>query len=107
GRAVDALAAAQARQRRQDEAGPERPPCCTKRHFGAPSFTTTQLGCLHDLPSLVMATQRFFCFASATHTFQSGASTPRHSGSRPWRLLPLNLGPRVKVRYFMSGDQVM
>ena len=46
-------------------------------------------------------------FASATHTFQPGASTPGNSGSRPFRLLPLNLGPRVNVRYFMSGDQVM
>src|SRR5262245_55190740 len=68
--------------------------------------TTTHEGCLHDMPSVVMATQRFFFLASATHTFQPGASTPGNSGSRPLRLLPLNFGPRVNVRYFMSGDHV-
>ena len=58
------------------------------------------------LPSCVIGTQRLRCVASATQTFQPGASTPGNSGSRPFRLLPLNLGPRVNVRYFMSGDQV-
>src|SRR5438132_2702797 len=54
-------------------------------HRPAPSWTRTQLGCLHDLPSLVMATQRFFCVVSATHTFQPGASTPGNSGKSPFR----------------------
>ena len=70
-------------------------------------MTMTQLGCLHDLPLRVMATHRSFRVASATHTFHPGASTPGNSGSRPLRFLPWNLGPRVKVRYFRSGDQVM
>src|SRR6266404_1699274 len=71
-----------------------------------PMATTTQHGCLHDRPSVVIGTQRFFFFASATHTFQPGASTPGNSGNRPFKLFPLAFGPRVKVRYFMSGDQV-
>src|SRR4051812_47251597 len=87
-------------------------PIVKGNHFFTPvlgamaSATTTQDGCLHDIPSVVIATQRFFCLASATQMFHPGASTPGNSGNRPFKLLPLNLGPRVKVRYLESGDQV-
>ena len=59
-------------------------------HFrltAVPLDERTQLGCLHDLPSVVMATQRFFCVASATHTFQPGASTPGNSGQQASQVL--------------------
>src|SRR6266851_4816712 len=76
-------------------------------HFAALfPLTTTQLGCLHDLPSVVSGIHRFRWAASATQTFQPGASTPGNSSSRPFRFLAVALGPRVYVMYFPSGDQM-
>ena len=49
----------------------------------------------------------FLLLVLATQMFQPGASMPGNSGSNPFKLLPLNLGPWVNVRYFMSGDHVM
>jgi hypothetical protein len=47
----------------------------------------------------------FFFETSHTVTFQPGASTPGDSGSRPFRLLPYTLGPKLKAMNLPSGDQ--